>query len=82
MMISASKCRPLNSSGRFCCMNRERIRLLQRLLQHFHEQKSQGWTALVLDTNANGKRDPVSRVEQKVSTAPSGESFLGGLVRI
>jgi len=38
-------------------------------------QKSQGWTALVLDTNGNGKRDPYAEVEQKVVTAPSGESL-------
>ena len=37
--------------------------------------KSQGWTALVLDTNGNGKRDEYSEGEQKVATAPSGESF-------
>lgn len=39
------------------------------------EQKSQGWTALVLDTNGNGKRDPYLDSEQKVLTAPSGESL-------
>ena len=38
-------------------------------------QKSQGWTALVLDTNGNGKRDPYVEGEQKVATAPSGESL-------
>jgi hypothetical protein len=38
-------------------------------------QKSQGWTALVLDTNGNGKRDPYLDSEQKVLTAPSGESL-------
>jgi len=37
--------------------------------------KSQGWTALVLDTNGNGKRDPYFVTEQKVVTAPSGESL-------
>jgi hypothetical protein len=37
--------------------------------------KSQGWTALVLDTNGNGKRDPYVEGEQKVTTAPSGESL-------
>ncbi len=37
--------------------------------------KSQGWTALVLDTNGNGKRDEYEDVEQAVSTAPSGESL-------
>lgn len=37
--------------------------------------KSQGWTALVLDTNGNGKRDPYLDSEQKVLTAPSGESL-------
>src|SRR3954469_16156228 len=38
-------------------------------------QKSQGWTALVLDTNGNGKRDAHLDSEQKVLTAPSGESL-------
>ena len=38
-------------------------------------QKSQGWTALVLDTNGNGKRDAYLDSEQKVLTAPSGESL-------
>ncbi|HLK50273.1 MAG TPA: carboxypeptidase-like regulatory domain-containing protein [Bryobacteraceae bacterium] len=37
--------------------------------------KSQGWTALVLDTNGNGKRDAYVESEQKVLTAPSGESL-------
>ncbi len=37
--------------------------------------KSQGWTALVLDTNGNGKRDAYVEGEQKVATAPSGESL-------
>jgi len=43
--------------------------------QTHDEQKSQGWTALVLDTNGNGKRDPYEEVEQKVATAPSGEAL-------
>jgi hypothetical protein len=38
-------------------------------------QKSQGWTALVMDTNGNGKRDAYVEGEQKVATAPSGESL-------
>ncbi len=38
-------------------------------------QKSQGWTPLVLDTNGNGKRDAYVEAEQKVTTAPSGESL-------
>ncbi len=38
-------------------------------------QKSQGWTALVLDTNGNGKRDPYIDSEMRVLTAPSGESL-------
>ena len=38
-------------------------------------QKSQGWSALVLDTNGNGKRDAYVEAEQKVATAPSGESL-------
>jgi hypothetical protein len=37
--------------------------------------KSQGWTALVLDTNGNGKRDDYVDAEQRVVTAPSGESL-------
>jgi hypothetical protein len=37
--------------------------------------KSQAWTALVLDTNGNGKRDPYAEGEQRVLTAPSGESL-------
>ncbi len=43
--------------------------------QTHDEQKSQGWTALVLDTNGNGKRDAYVEAEQKVVTAPSGESL-------
>ncbi|HEX4135857.1 MAG TPA: carboxypeptidase-like regulatory domain-containing protein [Bryobacteraceae bacterium] len=43
--------------------------------QTHDEQKSQGWTALVLDTNGNGRRDPYAEAEQKVVTAPSGESL-------
>ncbi len=43
--------------------------------QTHDEQKSQGWTALVLDTNGNGKRDPYAESEQSVVTAPSGESL-------
>jgi len=38
-------------------------------------QKSQGWTALVVDTNGNGKRDAYVEAEQRVATAPSGESL-------
>jgi hypothetical protein len=37
--------------------------------------KSQGWTALVLDTNGNGKRDAYTEGTQSVTTAPSGESL-------
>jgi hypothetical protein len=43
--------------------------------QTHDEQKSQGWSALVLDTNGNGKRDAYAEAEQKVTTAPSGESL-------
>ena len=43
--------------------------------QTHDEQKSQGWTALVLDTNGNGKRDAYAETEQNVVTAPSGESL-------
>ena len=39
------------------------------------EQKAQGWTAFILDTNGNGKRDAYVEAEQKVTTAPSGESL-------
>jgi hypothetical protein len=39
------------------------------------DEKSQGWTALVLDTNGNGKRDAYVEGEQKVAAAPSGESL-------
>ncbi len=47
-----------------------------RLWDQTHdERKSQGWTALVLDTNGNGKRDAYLDSEQKVLTAPSGESL-------
>lgn len=37
--------------------------------------KSQGWTALVLDTNGNGKRDAYVEGEQGVATTAAGESF-------
>jgi hypothetical protein len=37
--------------------------------------KSQGWTALVLDTNGNGKRDAYVEAKQGVVAAPSGESL-------
>ena len=37
--------------------------------------KSQGWTPLVLDTNGNGKRDEYVEGQQRVLTAPSGESL-------
>jgi hypothetical protein len=43
--------------------------------QTHDERKSQGWTALVLDTNGNGKRDAYVEGEQKVATTPSGESL-------
>ena len=43
--------------------------------QTHDEQKSQGWTALVLDTNGNGKRDDYVDAKQGVITAPSGESL-------
>jgi hypothetical protein len=36
-------------------------------------RKSQGWTALVLDTNGNGKRDAYVEGERKVVRAPNGE---------
>jgi hypothetical protein len=37
--------------------------------------KSQGWTALVLDTNGNGKRDAYVESGQRVATTPGGESL-------
>lgn len=43
--------------------------------QTHDERKSQAWTALVLDTNGNNKRDAYLDSEQKVLTAPSGESL-------
>jgi hypothetical protein len=38
-------------------------------------QKAQGWTALVLDTNGNGKRDAYEDVDQNVATTATGESL-------
>ena len=47
-----------------------------RLWDQTHDaEKSQGWTALVLDTNGNGKRDAYVEGVQRVVTAPSGESL-------
>ncbi|HWE00373.1 MAG TPA: carboxypeptidase-like regulatory domain-containing protein, partial [Bryobacteraceae bacterium] len=43
--------------------------------QTHDDARSQGWTALVLDANGNGRRDPYLDSEQKVLTAPSGESL-------
>ncbi len=43
--------------------------------QTHDDAKSQGWTALVLDTNGNGKRDAYIEGTQSVVTAPSGESL-------
>lgn len=43
--------------------------------QTHDDAKSQGWTALVLDTNGNGKRDAYVEGAQSVTTAPSGESL-------
>lgn len=37
--------------------------------------KAQGWTALVLDTNGNGKRDAYVEGEQAVATLANGESL-------
>lgn len=37
--------------------------------------KSQGWTALVLDTNGNGNRDAYVEGAQGVATTAAGESF-------
>ncbi|HEX4166121.1 MAG TPA: carboxypeptidase-like regulatory domain-containing protein [Bryobacteraceae bacterium] len=50
--------------------------LNSRVWDKTHDARnSQGWTALVLDTNGNGKRDAYLDSEQKVLTAPSGESL-------
>ncbi|MEQ1885471.1 MAG: carboxypeptidase-like regulatory domain-containing protein [Bryobacteraceae bacterium] len=38
-------------------------------------EKSQGWTALVLDTNGNGKRDAYVEGEQAVAMLANGESL-------
>lgn len=38
-------------------------------------QKAQGWTALVLDTNGNGKRDAFEEVDQNVAVTATGESL-------
>jgi hypothetical protein len=47
-----------------------------KLWDHTHDDaKSQGWTALILDTNGNGKRDAYAEGTQSVITAPSGESL-------
>ena len=47
-----------------------------RMWDQTHDaQKSQGWTALVLDTNGNGKRDAYLEGEQKMATTPGGESL-------
>jgi hypothetical protein len=47
-----------------------------RMWDQTHDaEKSQGWTALVLDTNGNGRRDTYLEGEQKVATTPSGESL-------
>jgi hypothetical protein len=37
--------------------------------------KSQGWTALVMDTNGNGKRDAYVEGKQEVATGANGESL-------
>ena len=43
--------------------------------QTHDDAKSQGWTALVLDTNGNGKRDAYVEGAQGVATTPGGESL-------
>jgi len=43
--------------------------------QTHDEQKSQGWTALILDTNGNGKRDAYVEATQAVATTATGESL-------
>ena len=40
------------------------------------EEKSQGWTALILDTNGNGKRDP--HVEPNQPSDPAKDTRFGG----
>ena len=52
-----------------------------KMFEETHDEaKSQGWTALVLDTNGNGKRDAYVETEQKVVTAPSGRDSSRSLV--
>ena len=43
--------------------------------QTHDDAQSQGWTALVLDTNGNGKRDAYAEGAQGVATTPGGESL-------
>ena len=44
------------------------------------EQKSQGWTALILDTNGNGKRDEYVEPNQPVDPAKD-KRIVGGFLR-
>ena len=44
------------------------------------EEKSQGWTPLVLDTNGNGKRDAYVEPNQPVDPAKD-KRFAGALLR-
>jgi len=47
-----------------------------RIWDQTHDaEKSQGWTALVLDTNGNGRRDAYVDGGQNVPTTPGGESL-------
>jgi len=47
-----------------------------RIWDQTHDaEKSQGWTALVLDTNGNGRRDAYVDSGQNVPTTPGGESL-------
>ncbi len=45
-------------------------------LETGNEEKSQGWTALVMDTNGNGKRDPHVEPDQPVD--PLKDKRIGG----
>ena len=65
----------------------ERRRPGRRLAEHAlfdetaDEAKSQGWTALVMDTNGNGKRDDYVEANQPVDPAKD-KRFGGGLYSV
>ena len=45
------------------------------------EAKAQGWTALILDTNGNGKRDAARRAERAASTRPRTSATTAPSIR-